>query len=139
MPAAWVPLPYAVIAAAYSRSLERMVMVGDDQALHIYDPASCVNRRVPLPRTGLSVSLHPSGKEAVVGHDGRLTVVDLMSESVALLDVPVPVTHVAFDAQRRVHAFTQARRLVSTHCIPCPSRTARSGPAPSCRRGGNSR
>jgi hypothetical protein len=102
-PSSWVALPYTVAQAAYSRPQELMILLPDrDRALHLFDPVTCDDRRIPLARSGLSVSVHPDGKRAVVGHDGYLTTVDLAAGTTRVQPVPRPATDVALLADGTV-------------------------------------
>jgi hypothetical protein len=88
-------LDHDVVDAEYSNALDRIIMVSDDaQALHIYDPTTGDEVDIPLPLTPTSVSVSPSGTQAVVGHDAWISVVDLTAGSTP---VTYPVTARAFD------------------------------------------
>jgi uncharacterized protein (TIGR03437 family) len=76
-------LPFAVVDAAYSRPLDRLVAVSaDPNELHFYDPVSKADRYVPLVRTPLCVSVRPDGLYAAVGHDGWLSYINLQTLTV---------------------------------------------------------
>jgi hypothetical protein len=106
----WFDLPYPVEAAAYTRVLDLLVALpATDRTLHIVDPESCSDRAVDLPRRGLSVALAPSGRTAAVGHDGELSIVDLLlARRTASYRISHPASEVAFDAKGRVHIYTRA-------------------------------
>lgn len=89
------PLDHDVVDAEYSRSLDRIVMISDDpRALHIYDPATAAEIDIALPLPGYAVSVSPDGTEAVVGHDGYLSWIQLEAGATA---VTYPMTTVAVD------------------------------------------
>jgi chitinase len=73
-------LSYQVIDAEYSLALDRIVMISDDPAqLHVYDPSTGSDATVDLSRSPSSVSVAPDGSFAAVGHDRRISYVDLKS------------------------------------------------------------
>jgi hypothetical protein len=73
-------LSYQVIDAEYSLALDRIVMISDDPAqLHVYDPSTGSEATVDLSRSPSSVSVGPDGSFAAVGHDRKISYVDLKS------------------------------------------------------------
>ena len=76
-------LAYGVVDAAYHRDSDTMVLLGDDERLHIYDVSTRETRSIDLVGTGFKVALSPAGDKAVVGHDGYVSAVDLSIPSVA--------------------------------------------------------
>jgi hypothetical protein len=73
-------LDHDVVDAEYSSALDRIVMISDDeQAVHVLDPSTGTELDIPLPLTPTSISVAPTGTEAVVGHDGWLSIVNLVS------------------------------------------------------------
>jgi chitinase len=72
-------LPYRVIDAEFSLALNAIILVTDapDRALHIYDPETDGDQRVPLPLTPSAVSVTPDGLHAAVGYDAHASFVDL--------------------------------------------------------------
>ena len=86
-----------------------VVLPATERSLHIVDPESCSNRTVTLPRRGLSVAIAPSGRTAAVGHDGEVSIIDLLlATRVASYRVSRPASEVAYDANGRVHIYTRA-------------------------------
>ncbi len=74
---------YRVLAAAYSRPLDRMVLISDrPHELHIYEPKTGFDTVVPLPRPPRAVTVSPDGNFALIGHDGWVSYVGLVSGSV---------------------------------------------------------
>jgi chitinase len=78
-----IPFEHDVVDAEYSAALERIVVIADDaRALFVVDPETGNEVEVELPVAPLAVSISPSGLEAVVGHDGWITVVDLSAPAI---------------------------------------------------------
>lgn len=74
---------YRVIAAEYSRSLDRLVLATDTpREVHIYHPATGTDRAVPLARPPRSIAVSTDGFYALVGHDGFISLVDLAAAAV---------------------------------------------------------
>ena len=59
-------LPYQVLAADYSVSLDRVVLVGTDGSLHLVDPHTLDDEAISMPGARL-VSVAPDGLHAAVG------------------------------------------------------------------------
>ena len=78
-----VALPFTPLAARYSKSLDKAVMVstGPD-ALKIVDPFSGLIKSVILPGAYKAMSLSSDGKLAAVLHEGQVTLVDLQTASI---------------------------------------------------------
>ncbi|MEO7038066.1 MAG: hypothetical protein ABI548_29125 [Polyangiaceae bacterium] len=71
-------LPFRVVDAGYSESLDRMVLLSDQPpALYLYDPLSHASKKVALPGEVAMVSVAADGKSAAVLHRSRITLVDL--------------------------------------------------------------
>jgi uncharacterized repeat protein (TIGR01451 family) len=76
-------LSFRVVDAEYSKQLDRLILVSNTlNELHIYDPVSHADRIVPLPVAPLSVSVHPDGLYAAVGHDGWISYVNLQTAAI---------------------------------------------------------
>jgi WD40 repeat protein len=85
-------LSYRPNAAEFSPGLNRIIMVsGNPNTLHVYDPVSGNEETVGLVQPPLSLSLSPDGFHAVVGHDALLSYVNLVLRSVEKTYV-VPAT-----------------------------------------------
>lgn len=74
-------LTHDVVAAKYSRALDRIVMVSStpDNRLYVMDPATGVEKSLPLSLAPTSLALSPDGTEAAVGHNWLVTWVKLDS------------------------------------------------------------
>lgn len=73
------PELFTVVDAEYSRALDRVVLLTDPPELHIQDPlADAEDLVVTLPLEGRAVSVAPDGLTAAVGHDGWVSLVDLV-------------------------------------------------------------
>jgi hypothetical protein len=85
------PLPFRVVDAEYSESLDRIVMVSASPSqLHIYDGATRTETAtVDLPTTPSSVSVGPDGHYAAVGHNAWISYVNL---STAKLEKTLPIS-----------------------------------------------
>jgi hypothetical protein len=78
-----LPLSFRLRAADYSKSLDRLVMASDDVTeLSITNPQTNEERVVPLRFKGISVVVDPTGNVAAVGHDGWVSLVDLVTGAV---------------------------------------------------------
>lgn len=132
------PLPYVsrsalghdVIDAEYSKGLESIVMVSSmpDNALYLYVTGSGTEYRVPLSRAPTSVSVSPDGRYAAVGHDARITHVDLQSVLAGVpvvkpLDVSTSVFDLVLDGRGVVHALPLDDQWVSVHSVDVATNT----------------
>jgi len=79
-----VSLPFKVIDAEYSKSLNKIIMVSGTPSnqLHIYDSIGNVDQTIDLSALPSCVSVSPDGLYAAVGHDGTISYVDLISKVV---------------------------------------------------------
>lgn len=132
------PLPYVsrsalghdVIDAEYSKSLESIVMVSamPDNALYLYATGSGTEYRVALSRAPTSISVSPDGRYAAVGHDARITHVDLQSvlagtPVVKPLDVSTSVFDLVLDGHGVVHALPLDDQWVSIRSVDVATNT----------------
>ena len=79
-------LPFRVVDAEYSATLNRIVMIGAvPNQLHIYDPVTRVDTTVALPLAPISLSVAPSGLYAAVGFDALVAHVNLTNGTVEKL------------------------------------------------------
>ncbi|MFN7649084.1 MAG: BACON domain-containing protein [Acidobacteriota bacterium] len=73
-------LGYPLLGAAYSRSQDRLLLLTPEPPeLHILNVFTNEERLVPLRQRGISVAVDPTGNTAAVGHEGLVSLVDLVS------------------------------------------------------------
>jgi hypothetical protein len=73
-------LNFRPVDARYSRALDRIIAVtASPHALHIYDPETSSDVVVALPLPPLSLSVGPSGLYAAVGHDAKISYINLVT------------------------------------------------------------
>lgn len=103
-------LSHDVVDAAYSPALDALVVVArhPTPALHVHDLAGGGSRSVALATTPSALAVAPGGRQAAVGHDAAVSVVDLTAMSVRRLPVNLPVGRLVLDGQGRVWAFGAA-------------------------------
>lgn len=78
-----VALPFTPLAARYSKSLDKVIMVSSGpDVLKIVDPFSGLIKSVLLPASYKAMNLSADGKLAAVLHEGAVTLVDLQTASV---------------------------------------------------------
>lgn len=110
-----IPLSHDVIDAEYVRQLDLVAMVATypDNALYLYDVVRGLEHRLPLTTAPTAVSVSADGRFAVVGHDRRITHVDLDSlvagaPVTKLLDVSTKVFDLVLDGRGNVHVMPDA-------------------------------
>ena len=85
-----VDIDHDIRDAEYSTSLDRLVAISEQTgSLHVIDGETGEDREVALPAAPLYVSVAPAGTEAVVAHQGSISVVDLVAGTV-VHSYPVP-------------------------------------------------
>jgi hypothetical protein len=111
--------PVRPVAVEYSTALDRMILVSTNpDLLTILDPATGTTQAVPLAMPPTALSLSPNGLRAAVGHDGRISYVNLSTASVTSI---FPVTTTVFSlalGEKDIFAFPlrdqwQAVRVVN--------------------------
>lgn len=98
-------LAYRVVDAEYSKALERVVSVSaSPHTLHVYDPVAESETTVALALSPTCVAVSPDGRFAAVGHNARISYVDLVQGAVVgtPLSVSIPVGDVVLTA---THAY----------------------------------
>ncbi len=108
-------LPFRVLAAEFSKPLNRIVMISavPDQ-LHIYDPVASNDRVMALPDSPEAVSVSPDGRFAAVAMRSRVAYVDLATGTVATTyTAPGPVAALIL-AKEYIHVDLGVGRTVET-------------------------
>ncbi|WP_251969722.1 hypothetical protein [Sphaerotilus microaerophilus] len=120
-------LPHDVVDAEYSRALDSVVMVASwpSPALYIHDTRTGTERRVALAKVPTAVSVSPDGRQAAVGHDALVSIVDLTAASpvVRTLQVSANVYDLVLDGSGRVHAFPRSSQWEQLHTIDVATNT----------------
>ena len=111
-------LGYDVIDAAYSRSIDRIVIVTDTgNAVHLVDPHTLNDVSIALPTTPASVAVSPDGTHAAVGHNGFISYVDLTGQTISnTWNVPAPFGDVAL-SNTYVYGFPSSDQWVSLYAV----------------------
>jgi hypothetical protein len=87
--------PVRPVAADYSAALDRMIIVSTNpNLLTILDPVSGTGQTVLLSMPPTALSISPDGQHAAVGHDGRISYVNLAT---ATVEKTFPVTETVFN------------------------------------------
>jgi hypothetical protein len=91
------PLAYGVVGAAYSRTIDRIVIITDTgNAVHLIDPHTSNDVSITLPATPGSVAVSPDGTHAAVRHGAFISYVDLTGQTLEnTWNVPAPIGDVA--------------------------------------------
>jgi len=105
------PLDFSVIDAEYSSALDKIILVsGSPNQLHVYDPISHKDTTVSLNYPPDSVSVSPDGLFAAVGHDKKISYVDLNKLGIVkILDVSIPVFDLVLDGKGWIYASPKAQ------------------------------
>lgn len=124
------PLGHDVIDAEYSGAMNAIVMVGGypQPAIHVFDLDTGVASQQALAMVPTAVAISPDGLTAAVGHNARISLVDLQdvgtpgAPAPVLLNVSIPVYDVALDDGNvfAVPAFGQGD---SIHAVDIASNT----------------
>jgi len=111
-------LGHQVVDAEYSASLDRIVTLASDATVHVVDPATGDGVEIGLPLIGTSLSLSPDGSEAVVGHDGWISRIDLAhADLVATLPVTAPAGDVIHGGNGWAYVLPSEDQWVQVHSI----------------------
>jgi hypothetical protein len=106
-------LNYRVIDAEYNQQFDNIVMVSDTPpALHVFDVATQSEQTISLLLPPTSVAVSRDGENAVVGHDGMISHVDLQTP--ALMDnfpVSIDVFDIVMADKRYAYAFPHSSGL----------------------------
>jgi hypothetical protein len=115
-------LTHRVVDAAWSASLDRLVMVAaDPNALYIYDPRTSSEVSVPLSLAPSSVGLSGDGHFAAVGHTNGISYVDLQGAAVSkVLPVAADIARVTLADNGFIYAFPRATSSDRVHLLSVP-------------------
>lgn len=113
------PLPFRVTDAEQSKSLGRLVLVSaDSSTLHQFDLATAAITDLELPLAPIAVSVAPDGLFAAVGHDGWISYVDLVANTVVkTFAVTTTVADVVLAGNGYVHAFPGGHSWEQIHSV----------------------
>ncbi len=108
-----------VIDAEYSKVNDVMVYVSaTPSALNIYDVSSGTIESIPLSFSPTSVSVSPDGATAAVGHDARITYVDLNTVSVIkTMNVSCDVLDIVLTNDGWAYAFPRRDQWERIRCV----------------------
>jgi hypothetical protein len=77
-----VPLAYRPIASLYSSSLDEIIMISSNpNQLHIYNPVTQADTAVNVPQSPVSLAISPDGNSALVGMNGQISLINLITAS----------------------------------------------------------
>lgn len=112
-------LSFRVIDAEYSAHLDAIVAVAESpNALYIYKPDTQAMTTVLLNLVPRCVSVSPDGKFAAVGHNAKISYVDLEAGTlVKTLDVSTNVLDVVLAGNGFVYAFPVSDQWQNIHCV----------------------
>ena len=105
-------LPYQTVDGAYSTALDRLILVSNNPPqLHIHDPVAKTEVVVPLAFAPLALAMRVDGLRAAVLHDHFISVVDLVSPGVVVVENFQPVTTdtlsgLVYGNDNRIHVFS---------------------------------
>ncbi len=123
-------LNYLVVAAEYSKSLDKMILATDiPPRLRILNPEAGTESVVVLPAAPTSLSLDPTGTHAAIGHDRALTIVDLSASAVQVSrTVPTYVWRNVYGSGNRVHCLEQGFGFYPITTLDVGTGTVTDGP-----------
>ena len=70
---------FNVVDAVYNATLDKLIIVSDDKKLYLYSPENHNTEVISLAYQGNAVSVLPDGSMAAVGHNGKISYVNLGS------------------------------------------------------------
>ena len=124
-------LAHNVVDAEFSKSLNAIVMVSSwpQNALHVYNMTTGIEKQVLLVKAPTAVSVSPDGTTAAVGHDALISHVDLSTVGLAnaaapkQLNVSTNVFDLVLDGHGQVHAMPAADQWESLHSVNIATNT----------------
>jgi chitinase len=122
-------LGYRVLDAAYSRAVDRVVIVTDSpSSVHLLDPHTMNDVAIALPSAPTAVAVSPDGEHAAVGHDGFVSYVDLMAQTlVQTFPLSAPVGSVALTDTGYVYAIPSSDQWVALYILDVTTGTVTMG------------
>lgn len=119
-----VSMPFNVIDAEYSKTLDRIIAVSTDpNQLHIYDPVGNTDTAVDLSRVPEHVSVSPDGLFAAVGHDAKISYVNLKTQQITLLDVTTDPWDIVLAGNGWIYVSPAYDQWVPLHAIQISTNT----------------
>lgn len=108
-----------VIDAEYSKKTDLLIYASSKpHQLHVYSTGKNTRKTIDLNFAPLSVAIALDGKTAVVGHDARISYIDLVSMRVTkVYDVSCEVFDIVLSPNNWVYAFPKRDQAVKVHCI----------------------
>lgn len=108
-PSALYRFGHTVVAADYSRALDKIVLVSSaPNELHLFDAGTLTDQIVPLEATPSAVTVSPDGSHAAVGHDGSISYVNLQTGSVdQVYPAMVPILAVGVSSNGYIYGLTR--------------------------------
>lgn len=101
-------LDYGVADGVYSSTFDRIVLLSSDAAeLHFINPHDFSDNSLALPYPGNCMDIDPTGKNAVIGHDGHVSLISLSNGSITAT-YPVGGFVVSVVAATNNHAYIAA-------------------------------
>ena len=100
-----VPFSFTVTDAAYSSTLNRLVMVSSNpNQLYLYSPLSQRLQNLPLSSPPLRVAIAPQGRLAAVAHPNEISIIDLQQNQIKqVIPVTVPIHDVVLVSRQWVY------------------------------------
>lgn len=96
---------FNVIDAVYNASLDKLIVVGDDKKLYLYSPKTHDTEVISLGLQGNAVSVLPDGSMAAVGHNGKISYVNLATLQVEKV---FPISTDVFDLEIAANGYVYA-------------------------------
>ncbi|MBX0328140.1 protein kinase [Oscillochloris sp. ZM17-4] len=117
------PLPYRVLDAAYSPAIDRLLLIQESTAsLFIVNPIDGSTQEVDLPKPATALAISRDGARAAIGHDARVTIVDLRSGQVEKsLELSAQASSLVLADNNRVYVSPARDQWSAIHAIDLSS------------------
>ncbi len=107
-----------VIDAEYDKNTDRLIYVSTASELVICDPGTGNEEGIALTYYPTCVSLSPDGSRAAVGHDGHVSLVDLVTKSVIRTgDISCSALDIVLAGNNFAYAFPKTGQWSDIHCL----------------------